>query len=96
MRLVQQILPRAHYLPLELSKINGVAFMPRNTESHGLAAGALQLAEGTQVIVDEGKLGEGTVQGVGWFFNGSIPRRLPKLICVLNRCFESARLEERD
>ena len=39
--------------------------MPRNTESSGLMAGVLQLAEGTEVLVDEGVLGEGKVQGVG-------------------------------
>ncbi|KAI9025567.1 putative alanine racemase-domain-containing protein [Hyaloraphidium curvatum] len=63
--LAEQILPRVHYLPLELAKINGSTFMPRNSETHGLSAGILQLGEGTQLIVDEGKLGEGKVQGIG-------------------------------
>jgi hypothetical protein len=63
--LIRTLLPRAHYLPLELGKINQSSFMPRNTESSGLMAGVLQLAEGTEVLVDEGVLGEGKVQGVG-------------------------------
>jgi hypothetical protein len=62
---LSNLLPRTLLLPLSISFLNSNVFTPVMSDSNGLQAGLLQLARGTQLIVDETTLSTGTLKGNG-------------------------------
>jgi len=62
---LSNVLPRTLLLPLSISFLNSTVFTPVMSDSNGLQAGMLQLARGTQLIVDETGLSSGTLKGNG-------------------------------
>ncbi|XP_028778888.1 mini-chromosome maintenance complex-binding protein isoform X2 [Neltuma alba] len=63
---VKNLLPFTHCIPLTVEYLNTTALAPRKDyDTNRLVTGALQLAEGTHLIVDETKLKAGALNSVG-------------------------------
>ncbi|KAI9204080.1 putative alanine racemase-domain-containing protein [Polychytrium aggregatum] len=59
------LLPKHHYLPLTLDKLEKGRVVPRLENDRGLLSGELQLTDGTLLIVDETRMNEGTLKERG-------------------------------
>eukprot|EP00850_Spirogloea_muscicola_P005440 SM000025S08335 [mRNA] locus=s25:142771:147905:+ [translate_table: standard] len=63
---IAQLVPRSHLLPLSLDLLNGHSLAPhKNYAANRLETGQLQLAEGTELVVDELALQSGRVSASG-------------------------------
>eukprot|EP00850_Spirogloea_muscicola_P020123 SM000207S06198 [mRNA] locus=s207:93308:96925:- [translate_table: standard] len=63
---IAQLVPRSHLLPLSLDLLNGRSLAPyKNYAANRLETGQLQLAEGTELVIDELALQSGRVGASG-------------------------------
>ncbi|KAL1337427.1 hypothetical protein HN51_032095 [Arachis hypogaea] len=63
---VKNLMPFTHCIPLTVEYLNTASLAPKkNYETNRLETGALQLAEGSHLIVDETKLEAGTLNSLG-------------------------------
>eukprot|EP00850_Spirogloea_muscicola_P006522 SM000031S11531 [mRNA] locus=s31:132741:136243:- [translate_table: standard] len=63
---IAQLVPRSHLLPLSLDLLNGRPLAPhKNYAANRLETGQLQLAEGTELVIDELALQSGRVGASG-------------------------------
>jgi hypothetical protein len=63
---ISQLMPRSHLLPLSLEVLNKAPIAPRKDyETNRLVTGAVQLAEGTHLTLDETALQAGTLGTIG-------------------------------
>lgn len=66
-QLLTSLLPTVHTFPLSVARLNDTAMIPKKDyDQNRLVAGMLQLASGTQLLVDETHMDEGqlTERGV--------------------------------
>ncbi len=65
-KLVAQLLPYSHYLPMTIENLNKAPFIPyKNNVSNKLTAGQLQLPGGTHLVIDEARLAAGQLSQIG-------------------------------
>ncbi|ORX48992.1 hypothetical protein BCR36DRAFT_404914 [Piromyces finnis] len=70
-KLIQNIVPKSHYLSLEHKKINSKRLAPSMNciesleQGIGLISGELQLTDGTVLVVDETTMQEGKIENTG-------------------------------
>lgn len=63
---IRNLVPFAHSLPLTIHYLNSVSLAPRKDyHTNRLVSGALQLAEGTHLTIDETQLQAGTLNSTG-------------------------------
>eukprot|EP01018_Ginkgo_biloba_P015120 Gb_33880 [translate_table: standard] len=63
---IQDLLPCSHFLPLSIEYLNKASVAPRkNYQTNRLVSGALQLAPGTHLTIDETQLKSGTLNSIG-------------------------------
>ncbi|XP_027110645.2 mini-chromosome maintenance complex-binding protein [Coffea eugenioides] len=63
---IRNLVPFAHSLPLTIDYLNSVSLAPRKDyQINRLVSGALQLAEGTHLTIDETQLQTGTLNSTG-------------------------------
>lgn len=65
-KLLQQLLPRLVKLDVNVTDLNKTTYMPESKDEN-LVSGALQLTQGTVVLVDETRMGEGNLQDRGQY-----------------------------
>uniref|UniRef100_A0A4P6D665 Mini-chromosome maintenance complex-binding protein n=1 Tax=Rhodnius prolixus TaxID=13249 RepID=A0A4P6D665_RHOPR len=65
-KLISQLLPKTHYLPMSLETMNSTEMIPKkNYETDRLQTGLLQLSEHTHLVIDETKLEVGKLEEKG-------------------------------
>lgn len=65
-KLISQLLPKTHYLPMSLETMNSTDMIPKkNYETDRLQTGMLQLSDHTHLVVDETKLDVGKLEEKG-------------------------------
>ncbi|KAE8589534.1 hypothetical protein XENTR_v10017603 [Xenopus tropicalis] len=65
-RVVQQLVPAAHYLPMTIENMNKLCFIPRKDyNANRLVSGLLQLSPQTSLLVDETLLEQGQLDTTG-------------------------------
>ncbi len=58
--IIQLLLDKAHYMALSVENLNQLSFVPRKDyDANRLVAGALQLPDGTHLVLDETRMGAG-------------------------------------
>ncbi|KAH9292375.1 hypothetical protein KI387_042437, partial [Taxus chinensis] len=63
---IQDLVPCSHLLPLTIEYLNGSSVAPKkNYQTNRLSTGALQLASGTHLTIDETQLKAGTLNSTG-------------------------------
>lgn len=63
---IQELLPCSHFVPLTIEHLNKASVAPRkNYQTNRLVTGALQLASGTHLTIDETQLKAGTLNSTG-------------------------------
>lgn len=63
-KVLEQLLPRLVKLDFNIAELNKVKYLPESKDEN-LISGVLQLPQGTTVLVDESRMGEGNLQDRG-------------------------------